>query len=246
MRAAGERDWAPRAALSLAAASSVAWLLRRSLFEGRAQSFDAALYARSLWGLAHGDLHNPVFGGPSWSIHGQLALALLAPFARVAPAALVLAVAQALALGLTAYVVGGGFADAARAHGRPVWLAAVAGTLAALGAPLVANPFVFDVRPDLLAVPLLTWGLVRAVRRDAFDRASLAALVAALVAREDFAVVVAAAMLAPVARGRARPRAARAWASPRCRSRISPSTCGCCAPGSEPPRPTATTRSPGA
>jgi hypothetical protein len=51
------------------------WALLRSLLvQGWAHSFDAAIYVRSLWGVAAGDLWNPVVELHVVSIHFNLVL----------------------------------------------------------------------------------------------------------------------------------------------------------------------------
>lgn len=198
-----EREGRPRsapiaipAALGLGAGAVVAWLLHRSIFVVRTQSFDPAIYVRSLWGFAHGDFDNPVFGSPGLAVHAQLALAALAPLARLVSPALLLVAAQGLALAATVFLVARELGRIAGEHGRSAWLASLAGGALAILSPALVNPMLFDVRPDVWGVPLLVAGLLRAERLGRFDARALAWLVAALLCREDFAMVVAPAMLA--------------------------------------------------
>lgn len=184
------------ALVALLIAGAAFALLWHGLVHGRAQSYDSMLYARSLWGIARGEAFNPVYGMHAFGIHAQWVLYLLAPLARVWEPASVLAGAQSLAWGVTA----GAATHALARHDRGnTWpSAALAGMLIAL-APLVANPFLFDLRPDVLAVPLLTLGLLRARTRQCIDAGVVAWLVAALLVREEFAIVAGAALvLAPV------------------------------------------------
>jgi hypothetical protein len=191
----------PIAASWLVAASvgcGVGALLFRSYHLGHAQSFDPTLYARSLWGLAHGEAHNPVAGVHALAIHGHFGLLPLAPFARIFSALQVLVVAQALALIVTLGATASAVADIAagvpeRRWAAQPWLMVLA---ASLGAPLVLNPFLFDVRPDVYAIPLATIGLLRAERRNAIDLGALLWLFSATLCREEMAAVCLAAALA--------------------------------------------------
>ena len=187
-------------AVGALAALSVDALLMRLAFAGRAHSFDALLYARSLWGVAHGDFFNPVVGTPIFGIHGQLlGLFALAPLARVAPAAAVLALAQAGALGVSLAIAGTEAARIARAAGdrRSGAVGVLFGLALFLGTPLLTNPFLFDLRPDLLALPFLVWGFAR-IARAGLDRRAAIAMLPAILCREEFAFVVGwAALVAP-------------------------------------------------
>jgi len=178
-------------------------LLRRSLFEGQAQSYDAPLYVRSLWGIAHGDFNNALIDYPSLAIHSQLALLVLAPFARVWHAADVLIAAQALAFGATLLVWLRALLRARRnaSTASAALLVLWASVLFTYGMPLLANPFVFDVRPELLGVFLATAGLLRCAERERVDAVALVLLLVSAAAREEFALIAACALvLAPVAR----------------------------------------------
>lgn len=189
-------------ALALSALVGVGlWaLLRRGLFEGQAQSYDAPLYVRSLWGIAHGDYNNSLIDYPSLAIHTQSALLVLAPFARVWHAADVLIAAQAFAFAGTLFVWLSALLRARRV--RAALVASWACVLFVYGMPLVANPFVFDVRPEMLGVLFATAGLLRSAERQRFDAAAVALLLLSAAAREEFALVAACALtLSPVARG---------------------------------------------
>ncbi|HTU58451.1 MAG TPA: DUF2079 domain-containing protein, partial [Polyangiales bacterium] len=177
-------------------------LLRRGLFDGQAQSYDAPLYVRSLWGIAHGDYNNSLIDYPSLAIHTQCALLVLAPLARVWHAADVLIAAQAFAFAGTLFVWLSALLRASPA--RPavtLLLASWACLLFMYGMPLVANPFVFDVRPEMLGVLLATAGLLRSAERQGFDAAAVTLLLLSAAAREEFALVAACGLtLSPVAR----------------------------------------------
>lgn len=184
-------------------------LLRRGLFEAQAQSYDAPLYVRSLWGIAHGDFNNSLIDYPSLAIHSQSALLVLAPFARVWHAADVLIAAQALSFAGTQFVWLSALLRVARRGAvithRGALLCAVWGSfLFTYGMPLVANPFVFDVRPEMLGVPFATAGLLRSAERQRFDGYAVALLLVSAAAREEFALIAACALtLSPVSRAAA-------------------------------------------
>lgn len=196
-----------RAASALAALGSAAVValvgvallgtqLHAILIEGWAHSFDAAIYARSLWGVAAGNFWNPVVDLHVMSIHFNLVLFVLAPFVAIASPLLVLIGAQSAAFGVT-------LAAAGLAAGRgatPVKAAACAGGAAALllASPVVANPFLFDVRPDLIGVPWLVVCLLLAHRRGRWTPALVFGMLPALFIREElFLVIVGALSLSP-------------------------------------------------
>lgn len=197
---------------SLAAGTLVAaatgLLLHRLLYGGFAQTFDTMLYARALWGVAHGDFYNPTAGVHAFSVHAHWGLLALAPVVRLLDAALVLVWAQAVSAGATAALVGvaAGREAAASGIGRASVVVgcatAVAGVVAS---PLVGNPFLFDARPDLLAVPLATAALLRIRHRGDVDVAAAALLLAAVAMREEVAMLAAPAfLLAPARTGTTR------------------------------------------
>ncbi|MBI3072829.1 MAG: DUF2079 domain-containing protein [Deltaproteobacteria bacterium] len=171
-------------------------LLYRGIFDAFAQGPDALLYARSLWGVAHGDFVNPVADAHVFAIHANLVLFALAPFVWLMPAALVLILAQAAALGVTLGLVARAFHDATIeagssakwAKGAGLW----GGALAVVLSPIVLNPFVFDPRPELIGVPFLVAAHIRMVELGVVDRRVLIYAMAAVLCREEFALVVAA------------------------------------------------------
>jgi uncharacterized membrane protein len=185
--------------LGAVVAAALAWLLHRSLFEARAQSFDAMIYGRSLWAAAHGSAENTVLGVHWLTIHANLVLYLLAPCARVADPVAILIVAQALSGGALVAL----FVFHAAHEQRPLTLIAVLLACALVwGSPLALNPFLFDVRPDLIGVPLCTAGLLRMQRRRCADRVSVGWLFASLLVREEYSMIVAPALtLLPFERG---------------------------------------------
>ena len=183
----------------------VAILLLHLLRSGWAHTFDAAIYTRSLWGVANGDLHNPLVDLHVLSIHFNLVLYALAPFTRIAHPLDVLIVAQAAAFGATVGLAADACVRIAWRRGAdtlalvalPVFVAGLA-----MCTPMVANPFLFDVRPDLIGVPLILAGLLRAERRGDHDVGSLAWMLSALLVREEYMMVIVGAMLTtPFGRG---------------------------------------------
>lgn len=177
-------------------AAVAAVMLLTMTFVTQTQSYDTMLYARSLWGVAHGDLQNTVYGTHVFGVHAQLGLLLLAPLALLAHPAAVLVLAQCAALAATVTMGGTAIARAVPARSVTAALGASAGGALLLAmSPLLVNPFFFDARPDLLAVPLLTAGLLRMQARGALDVGVVVWLAAGVAMREEFATVAALALL---------------------------------------------------
>jgi len=181
--------------VGLVGAVVVGWLLHHLTFAGWAHSFDTAIYTRSLWGVAHGALHNPIVDINVFSIHANLVLVPLAPLARVVHPTVVLIAAQALAFGACVVLVA---RELARAHStsRARILAAPIALTLMLSSAVVINPFLFDVRPDLIAVPLMTAGLLRAFRRGDVDVPAVALMLSSLLCREEMMMVIVGALAA--------------------------------------------------
>ncbi len=177
-------------------AAVAAAMLLTMTFATQTQTYDTMLYARSLWGVAHGDLNNIVYGTHVFGVHAQAGLVLLAPLARAWHPATVLIVAQCAAFAATLAL--GGAAVARAVPSKTVASAFVAGlggaALLAMS-PLVINPFFFDARPDLLGVPLLTAGLLRMQARGMLDARVVAWLAAGVAMREEFATVAVLALM---------------------------------------------------
>ncbi len=193
-----------RAILSVGAGGALALLLWQLLFRGWAHSFDTMMYARGLWGIARGDLFNPVAERQTFSVHAHLTSAALAPFTLVMPAAMVLVLAQAAAFGATMWLTIAGFQRHAARSGAEAGATVRVGVWAAglaLTSPWVTNAFLFDARPDLLAVPLCLAGLLRLRERRAFDARAVVCLALGVLSREEFALPVAAAALVAPLRG---------------------------------------------
>lgn len=196
-------------ALGVAAAVWLHGLLARVVTDGMTQSYDTLLYARSLWGIAHGEPMNPVYGTHWLAVHANGVMALTAPLAHAMPAWRVLLLGHALAFGATVALTLRACMAAARAPTAtsPPWLGGLAAVwaLTLVAAAPVVNPFFFDARPDLVAAPLLLAALLRASSRGGWDGWAYAALVAAGMVREEFAAIGAASLvLSP-------PRADRGW-----------------------------------
>lgn len=191
----------PRVGACLIGVVAACWLgvtLWRPFTVGMSQSYDTALYARSLWGVANGAPHNPVYGTHWLGIHANFFMALTAPLTKVLAAWQVLVVSQAIAFGATvALVISSVFGASGKADDDTPSLVLVGGwsLVAVLGAPLVLNPFLFDARPGLVAVPLLLAALLRAQKRGGWDGVCLALCIGAALVREEFAALAGAALV---------------------------------------------------
>jgi hypothetical protein len=174
-------------------------VLTQLLFAGIARSFDTAIYARGLWGLAHLDGMNPVVGVHAFSVHGHFGLLALAPLARFLDPAALLVAQQAAAAAATAGLTGAAAALAARARALPNSAVALIGcavpVVAVPCSAWVGNPFLFDARPDLIGVPVVLAGLLRIRAVGRIERWGLALLLGSVLLREELAIVVAPALL---------------------------------------------------
>ncbi len=219
------------AVLGVLGTAWLATLLWRPFTVGMSQSYDTALYARSMWGVAHGEALNPVYGTHWLGVHANGVLWLTAPLTRWMAAWKVLVLTQSLAFGATLALL---FVAAQRAV-APLLRTADDGTISArtwivltgawtwvalAGAPLLINPFFFDARPDLVAVPLLLAGLLRVLWRGGWDARAFLWLVAASMVREEFAAIAAASLMLTPPAQRLAPGAAetlppRVWSIPK-------------------------------
>lgn len=176
-------------------------LHQRAFHYGAAQSFDAMLYVRSLWGMGRGDFFNSVMQTNSLAIHGHFLLVLLAPFTHVTSAMNLLIWAQSIALGVTVALATKAFLQQhlTRVNNGLNWkalpLSIFFTAMISLGSPLILNPFLFDVHPGLLGVPFCVAGLLRGVRKNGFDKWSVFFLFLSILGREEFALVSAGALL---------------------------------------------------
>ncbi len=179
--------------LSLLLSAGIFAMMAQLLLNGWAHSFDSAIYIRNLWGLSHGDSLNPIVGYEALSVHFNLVMVPLAWLSRVIPAWVVMSLTVALSFGAT-YLLSAWHAvqEAARAGADRSALAglSILWTIFLLSSPMVSNPFIFDVRPEVIAVPLVAGALFRVRRRQVWDWVSMATCVAAVLVREEFAFVV--------------------------------------------------------
>lgn len=188
--------------------AALAGLHLRTLYVTQTASYDTLLYARSLYAIAIGDPFNPVYGTHWMAIHANLLLVPLAPLARLVEPATVLAIQQALAAGCTVWLLGSGLSETAT--GR---LRGLGSTLLVVGSLLLVGAFTFDPRPESVAVPL---GLVvfdRLARHGDWDGWSALAAVLMVLAREEFALVLAGTVVMPGLRPRGRQLAVMATAA---------------------------------
>lgn len=192
--------------VALLAGALLLLLLGRLTHVGVPFSFDPMLYARSLWGLAHGEPVNPIVGVHALSVHAHLHLYVLAPLTNVLRAVDVLMVSQAIA-----FVAVIGLAGAAVARDVPRRFATIAavttGALLAFASPWVCNPALFDVRPDHVAAAFAVAGLLRLRQTRRVDVMAALLLTGAALCREEVALALApAVVLAPGTRGDLRAR----------------------------------------
>jgi hypothetical protein len=177
------------------------YLQYRSLYVGQAQSYDTLLYARSLWGIGAGEPLNTVYGTHWLGIHANLTLVLLAPLAQLMEPATVLLWAQALSFLVVVGGVGWASALTALRAGRQSHSAAALGAgvsvLFGVGSALVANPFLFDPRPDAMGTALATAGMLRVWMQGRWSGLAVSLMVAAVLTREEFVVCFASAMAIP-------------------------------------------------
>lgn len=152
---------------------------------GHSRSFDLALYARSLWGIAYGEPINSLRDQHVLALHGHWILYPLAPLARVVPTTHLLLTLQTLALAAGAVVT---YRVAVRRLGNPG--AAFAVALMYLAYPVVTNTALFDMHVKTLAAPFLIVGIDRFDRLGPRDLASWALLLMAFSCREEIALSV--------------------------------------------------------
>lgn len=170
----------------------VALALFQIHYAGQPQSYDTLLYSRGLWGVAHGNWHNPIFDLETFAIHGSFVFFLLAPLAHIMSSANVLIAAQAVSLAGVVFVT---VREAGRVVGEqrtPLVLLWFAPAFAL--SPLILNPSLFGARPEHIGVLLLTVGLLR-IRRTGLDPWAALLLALAPLAREELGLVAAAGVL---------------------------------------------------
>ncbi|MFW6023613.1 MAG: DUF2079 domain-containing protein [Myxococcota bacterium] len=156
-------------------------LARYETFHNR--TFDLAMYARMAWGLARGNLWDPVVGGHFFGLHLSPVLAPIGMLGWLFDTARVALVVQAVALAAAAFPLA---RIGARRFGT--W-GAFAGAAAFLFHPNIGHVAGYEFHPGTLAVLPLAWGL------DALDRRDGGALAWAtfgvLLCREDLGLITA-------------------------------------------------------
>lgn len=158
---------------------ALAWA-RWSTFHN--ETFDLAFYGRMAWGMARGELWEPIVGAHVFGLHVSPVLFPLGALGVVVGETVpVLLVAQAVALGATAWPL------ARMGYRRLGNAGAVAGAAAWLLYPNIGHVGSFEFHPGTLAV------LPMAYLLDALDRGSARGLVLSavgvLLCREDLALV---------------------------------------------------------
>ena len=147
------------------------------------RTFDLAFYTRMAWGLAHGELHDPIVGAHFLGLHISPVLLLPGLVGRLLGTAQTLLILQAAAVAAAAYPI----ARIGRRHLGDI--GAVSAALAWLLQPNLGHVVTYEFHPGTLALLPLAWGL------DAVDRGDgrvLAWCVAGvLLCREDLGLVTA-------------------------------------------------------
>ena len=121
---------------------------------GHNASFDLALYARSLWGIAHGVPFNPLRDQHALALHSHLILYLLAPLTKLVSPVYLLLTLQAISLGGAGLVL---YTISKRRLGSQPLAACVA--LSYFFYPVAANTSLFDMHPKTLAMMPILWVL---------------------------------------------------------------------------------------
>jgi uncharacterized membrane protein len=134
------------------------------------RTFDLALYARTAWGVAHGDGWSPILGTSVLGCHLSPVLVVLGLLGRVFGTVPVLLVAQAACITLMLFPLAR--IGARRLGLRGVWLAGAAWLLY----PNLFHVGTYEFHPGTLAVLPMTWAF------DALDRGNLKQLAWCLVA----------------------------------------------------------------
>lgn len=181
-------------------------LLWRAIYQSYMVGFDSMLYGRGIWGVGHGDFWNPVLEKNQFGVHAHFWLLALSPLVHVLRAGEVLILGQACSLaavvGMVAWEFSGIEESALLREKREVTSAALikAGLygvlVAVLGTAVVSNPFIFDARTDVIGAAFTTAALLRAWRVGAFDWRAVVYFSLGVLAREEFGLVMATALLA--------------------------------------------------
>jgi len=184
----------------------LATLLMGLLLSRLLVGFDTTIYVRTMWGIANGEPMNPLVGTHGLALHGNFILYLLAPFTEVANPVTILIAVHALSLGALVFLITRAilriWSEGGASNGEAQMAALWAGLVFVAGTPLLLNPYVFDVRPEVIALPFVAGALLRAERRGGFDKWGLILLLVTLSVREEFTIVAASAVLfAPFGNG---------------------------------------------
>lgn len=169
----------------------VFWLQYRSLYCGETRGFDSMIYARSIWGIASGNFWNPVRETHVFAVHATWVMFVLAPLTMFLKSATVLAVSQGVAIGLTTHAVVAAVQEGAVSYSRATLVSVIAVVCGILAPAYVINPFLNDARPDVLLIPLLTLAFLRVRKVGDWDRLAMGFAIAAVMCREEVAVVTA-------------------------------------------------------
>lgn len=187
---------AEAALFAVVAAVAVFWLQMRAIHCGEMRGFDTLIYGRGIWGVAHGDFWNTVRNTHVFAVHANWVNFVLAPFTYVAKAADVLAAWQAVALFVTTYLVTRASQLEHSRLSRRMLFGLMGFVCGVLATAFVINPFLFDPRPDLMIVPLMTAAFLRVRRVGDWDRTALLIGAAAVLVREEAAILLAFALFA--------------------------------------------------
>ncbi|NOY92839.1 MAG: DUF2079 domain-containing protein [Deltaproteobacteria bacterium] len=147
------------------------------------QTFDLAMYSRMAWGLAHGNLWDPILSANDLGLHLSPVLLPFGLVGRLVDPAVVLLVGQALFVALAAWPL-------ARIGARRLGTAgAILGAVSLLLYPNLLHVATYEAHPGTLALLPLAWSLDAADRGDA--RAFAFACLGVMCCREDLAMPLA-------------------------------------------------------
>lgn len=152
---------------------------------GHDRSFDLALYARSLWGIAHGEPINSLRDQHVLALHGHFVLYPIAPLAKLVSSVYLLLILQSVAIASGAAV---SYAIAVQRLGTKP--AALAVALIYLAYPLVSNTLLFDMHVKTLATPFLLVAIDRLDRSGLRDWRTWVVLLIAFSCREEISLAV--------------------------------------------------------
>ncbi len=147
------------------------------------QTFDLAMYSRMAWGLARGNLWDPILSANDLGLHLSPVLLPFGLVGRLVDPAVVLLMGQALFVALAAWPL-------ARIGARRLGTAgAILGAASLLLYPNLVHVATYEAHPGTLALLPLAWSLDAADRHDA--RAFAFACLGVMCCREDLAMPLA-------------------------------------------------------